>query len=79
MKVTDMARNQNKAKVENLYIAQRKFKAHQQGDVTYEQIRKQLDSTYGGFTEEGRYYDRKTLAGNRKNSTETEQRDNSNG
>lgn len=28
MKVTDMAKNKNKAKVENLYIAQRKFQYH---------------------------------------------------
>ena len=50
MRVTDMARNPTKAKFENVYIAERKFKYHLEGGLTYSQIRENLSATYGGFT-----------------------------
>lgn len=42
--------------VENQYIAEQKFKAHLQGNMTYSQIRQNLGKTYGGFTSEGQYF-----------------------
>jgi hypothetical protein len=36
MKVTDMAQNPDKAQVENKYIAERKFKYHLQGGLSYQ-------------------------------------------
>ena len=56
MKVMDMVDNLDKAKAENVYIAQAKFKYHLQGEMSFEEIRWNLNNTYGGFTKDGRYY-----------------------
>lgn len=49
MKVMDMVKNVDKTKAENYYIAEAKYKYHQQGDLSFEEIRSSLNSTYGGF------------------------------
>lgn len=56
MLVTNMIRNPEKAKAENQYIAERKFKYHQQGGLTFSQIRENIASEYGGFNQDGRYF-----------------------
>ena len=56
MKVTDMVNNADKTAAENYYIAETKFKYHQQGDLSFEEIRSSLNNTYGGFDKEGWYY-----------------------
>lgn len=56
MKVTDMMQNPQKSKVENQYIAERKFKYHQQGGLTFTQIRENMSTSYGGFRQDGTYF-----------------------
>ena len=51
-----MARHPGKTLAENLYIAERKFKYHMQGDLSFEQIRTSLNQSYGGFNEQGLYH-----------------------
>ena len=51
-----MVGNMGKAQAENVYIAQAKFKYHKESELSFEEIRQSLNSTYGGFTKDGQYY-----------------------
>jgi hypothetical protein len=69
MMVKNMISNLNKTRAENVYIAEQKFKGHHEQDMSYQDIRKSLNKTYGGFNEEGRYYHNETIF-EQKSSTE---------
>lgn len=55
MKVTDMVKNFEKAKCENLYLAEKKYSLHKTG-LSFQQIRNSLNTQYGGFDMDGKYY-----------------------
>ena len=61
MLVKNMISNLNKTRAENIYIAEQKFKCHQEQDMSYQDIRKSLNKTYGGFNEEGRYFHNESI------------------
>ena len=61
MRVLDMVQNKTKSMVENQYIAERKFRFHQEGNLTFSQIRENLGMTYGGFTQEGQYFHNRNI------------------
>lgn len=61
MMVKNMISNLNKTRAENIYIAEQKFKCHQEQDMSYEDIRQSLNKTYGGFNEEGRYFHNESI------------------
>ena len=61
MNVYAMVMNPTKAACENLYIAEQKFKGYIDPEIPNENVRKSLNQTYGGFTNDGRYYHNKSF------------------
>jgi hypothetical protein len=58
MRVSDMIQNKEKTRLENLYIAEKKYALYKSG-LSFKEIRDNLNSTYGGFDMEGNYFQNK--------------------
>jgi hypothetical protein len=55
-----MFNNMQKSKLENMYIAEKKYNMHKSG-LSFKQIRNSLDTSYGGFDTDGIYFNNKNV------------------